>query len=510
MAEYRLQNLKDYPEKKVNFIYPIFFLWGSAAITILGFIWYENVFYDNKSRYYLLPWCFLTGAAIALPSVYLWLKGQFNLFNPLVYAAWSYFFPAFFIGSLILASGLSNSFYLNFVRDERNDLPLTLVYAILGYLGLSCGFLLPFGRMIGKKVGDYLPEWNWKPEQLLVPGFILLTIGFFNMVLGFIYGILGFQKVEETGVYDGLLFLTTHWGVEATLLLWLVIFRTKRLNANHYILAALLILSTIVKAAFQGNRGSLVYSFILIVFAFIYAERKITIRHKFYGAVLVTVTLLAGMIYGTTFRNVKETEEQTNMNVYTENIFETFGKLSDQDMPATVGRGFGFLAERIDSVSPMAVVVSNYEILKPYEEGYGLDNNIWKDSVTFFIPRIIWHDKPVASEPRRYADLYFNYAENSFVVTPMGDLLRNFGPVGVPLGMLFLGFLIRIVYVSLIEGREFSFWRVTLFYLLLSNILYEGFYGTIIPYVMKVGFIAVIGILLVWFFVKNRPGKNGA
>jgi hypothetical protein len=86
----------------------------------------------------------------------------------------------------------------------------------------------------------------------------------------------------------------------------------------------------------------------------------------------------------------------------------------------------------------------------------------------------------------------------------MGDLLRNYGPIGVPLGMILLGFVIRIFYSALIENQELSVWRVTLFYMLLTSINYESFYGTIIPYLIRVGFISIIGLLIVWFFVKDE------
>jgi hypothetical protein len=149
----------------------------------------------------------------------------------------------------------------------------------------------------------------------------------------------------------------------------------------------------------------------------------------------------------------------------------------------------------------LAVVVSNYETLANYEAGYGLDNNIWKDSLSFLVPRFLWQDKPVATDPYKYGDLYFNYGENAFTLTPMGDLLRNFGPWGVPIGMIFLGFVIRILYASLIENQEFSFWRATIFYMLLTGISYEGSFGLIIPYDIKIALVSLLGLFIVWFFV---------
>lgn len=449
---------------------------------------------------YLMPWVILLGAVIAAPNLYLIYKNRFHLFNPIVFAAWSYFIPAFFFGGLILASGLSQPFFLVFVEDERYNLPLTLVYVALGYGGLAIGFLLPFGKKIGDKINVKLPVWNWKPENVFLPGILLLIIGIGNSIVAFGLGILGYQKVDAIGAYDGLIFLLTLFWLEASFLLWICIFKVDKINLNHLLIVFLLLATSLTKSVFQGNRGSLFQVFILIACAFMFSGRKIESKHRIYGAVLLVLAIVVGMIYGTTFRSIKQGEDRVSMEEYSEFIGTTFDKLVEQDLVDNLGRGISALTERIEGVSSLAVVVSNYEKLEPYEESYGLKNNIITDSLYFFIPRPLWEDKPVGSEPRKYADLYFNYGENSFTVTPMGDLLRNFGPIGVPLGMILLGFILRIVYASLVENGDYSIWRTTLFYMILTGVSYEGFFGTIIPYLIKYGLISVIGILFIWVF----------
>lgn len=449
---------------------------------------------------YLMPWVFLLGVVIAAPNVYLIYKKRFNLFNPIVFAAWSYFVPAFFFGGLILASGLSQPFFLVYVEDERYNLPLTLMYVALGYGGLALGYLLPFGKKAGDNIGTRLPKWDWKPEKVFLPALLLLGIGFGNNLAAFAYGILGYQKVEEVGAYDGLLFLLTLFWLEAVFLLWISIFKLKKLEFNHFLIIALLIVISLTKSFFQGNRGSLFQVFILTACAFVFSGRRIEAKHRVFGAILLILAIVVGMIYGTAFRNVKQTEDRVNLEEYTEFIGTTFDKLVEQDLFDNLGDGISALTERIEGVSSLAVVVSNYEKLAPYEESYGLKNNIITDSLYFFIPRPLWQNKPVGSEPRKYADLYFNYSENSFTVTPMGDLLRNFGPFGIPLGMMLLGFILRVAYAALIENDDYSIWRVTMFYMILTSVSYEGFYGTIIPYLIKYALIALIGILFIWCF----------
>ena len=172
--------------------------------------------------------------------------------------------------------------------------------------------------------------------------------------------------------------------------------------------------------------------------------------------------------------------------------------------PEALEQGVSSLTERLDIVSSLAVVVANYEQLRPYEEGYGLDNNIYKDSVTFFIPRFIWQDKPVASEPHKYAELYFDYGENAFAVTPMGDLIRNYGLPGVFFGMMLLGVVIRFLYEIFYVLGQNSVYKKTLYFMIVLGISYEGFFGTIIPYMFKIGFISIIGILIVYFLTNKE------
>jgi hypothetical protein len=189
-------------------------------------------------------------------------------------------------------------------------------------------------------------------------------------------------------------------------------------------------------------------------------------------------------------------------------VFVAIDKLGSQDIGTTFSEGLGSLAERLDAVSSLAVVVSNYEALAPYEELWGINDNIYVDTVTFLIPRVIWTDKPVAIEASKYGDLYFNFSENSFAMTPMGDLLRNFGPFGIPIGMIILGFVIRVMYSTLVENREFSFWRSTVYFMLLTTISYEGVYGVMIPYMFKIGVSAIAGVLIIKM-ASNALSRTG-
>ncbi len=463
---------------------------------------------DTFPYFFLVPWIIALAAVLLTPSVILWYQGKFSFANPLVFATFAYFFPAFVLGGIVLSAGLSQPYFLVFIQDAPTNLPFTIQLIMLGFGGLAIGYFLPVGKKIGEIVSRYFVKSGYEDSSYITPGLVLLFLGIVNSIISIASGLYGFQKGSEIGTYDGLLFLTTLFWMQASFLLWFVIFKRRQLNTRTYIVIGILAVTSLSKALFAGNRGSLLQIFIFITLAYILAGREFRFRQMAWAGLFLVVAVIVGTIYGTTFRDVKGSENQVGAGEYTESIFSTIDRIGKNDNASLLGSGFATLAERIDTVSSLAVVVSNYEQLAPYEESYGLNDNITKDLTTFLIPRFIWNDKPVASEARKYSELYFNFGDNSFAITPMGDLLRNFGVIGVPIGMLILGIILRTIYRSLVEDQPRVAWRATLYFMLLTAVSYEGFYGVIIPFLFKVGVTAIVGILLVNFLAKRMGGAR--
>lgn len=459
--------------------------------------------FESYPFLFLLPWIIGLGVLMALPAIFLQYKGRFSFADPIIYGTLSYFFPAFVIGGIFFAGGWSQPTFLALIQDYEYTLPLTIVLIGLGFAGLAAGYLLPIASKLGAYAARTLPKANYSDDVLIIPGVILLILGVMNTVIAFGLGMFGFQRADEITSYEGLIYLTTLLWMQASFMLWFIIFRRKKWKIIYAPVIVLLVGTSISKILFAGNRGAIIQIFSVIALAYILSGRKFKLKQSIVAGVILVIGMIGGMIYGTTFRAVKGSEAKQSADQYAENILQTFDQVGRNDMYQTLEFGFASLAERVDIVSTVAVVVSNYEQLKPYEEAYGLDNNIWVDSTTFFIPRIIWKEKPAASDPRKYSDLYFNYGETSFAITPVGDLLRNFGIIGVPIGMFVLGLFLRFFYSALVEGQPASIWRLTMYFMLLTSVSYEGFYGTIIPHFFKVGFTAAVGILLVNFMAKR-------
>ena len=490
-----------------KFLPPALILIG-GVISVTLFIAALNGGWESSFPYFFtLPWIALLFVLLLLPTLMYYRRGELSLANPLMLATWSYFFPAFVIGGTLLATGMSSPYFLTFIQDPRSNLPYTVMIVIAGYLGLASGFLIPAGRRVGSWIQTRLPKVDFEPKDLIIPGIVLAILGFANSIIAFLSGVFGFQRSDAIEAYDGILSILTILWMQGAFVLFYIIFRMRKLTLLNSIALGIVVVTSIGRALMAGNRASFLQVFMVIMLAFLLAGRRLTAKQSVIGGFVLVICLMIGMIYGSTFRYLKGGESVVSASQYADSIANTFDYLSREGANNLLKAGFENLAERLDALSSLAVIVSNYEQLAPYEESYGLKDNIWNDLTTFFIPRIIWRDKPVAVDARRFSDLYFHHGENSFASTPMGDLLRNFGPLGVFVGMFILGVILRTLYRSLIEDQPRSLLRSAVYFLMLITVSYESFYGSILTYMVKVGFIAIAGVLLI-YFVARATGKR--
>lgn len=490
--------------RRMGLLVPILGLLLVVLVAAFAIAYFSDGLSNPFTELYLIPWIGLAAVVILAPSVYLAFKKKFDLFHPLVFAAWSYFLPAFVVGGLLLASGLSQPYYLAFIPEWEFYLPLTLVYVALGFAGLTFGFVMPVGRRLGEFFSRKLPLWDWKPNDILAPGVLLLGLGVFFNLTAFAAGLIGYQRSRLLDTFDATLSFFTYFVAVASFMLWYAIFRTPKLTLQFKLVAILLVVLIPYSTLLAGSRGGLIHNLLPIAVAFWLSGRRIKLHHGLIFGGVLTVAVLAGMVFGTTFRSVKGAEEKVDLDTYLNQSSQAFTIISNRGVTQNFTFAVQNLAERMETLSSLGVVVGNYETLENYASDYGLAGNIWTYTWTAFIPRVIWNDKPIIADARAYSELYFDFGENSFAITPIGDLLRNFGPLGVPIGMAILGFALRIMYTALVESGINSVWRSATYYLLLVNVSYEGFYGILLPSMLRLMLILLLCGFVINLMVRRR------
>ncbi len=188
---------------------------------------------------------------------------------------------------------------------------------------------------------------------------------------------------------------------------------------------------------------------------------------------------------------------------------ETANTLIRHPLSAPLARIFAGAGQRLNIVSDASVSIARYPALQSLEPQYGIAS-IWTMTWSGFVPRVLWPGKPMVSDARAYSSLYFGHNLNSYATTPTVDLIRNFGPRGMPLGMALFGVVLGALGVALMAptspGRSE---RAALLSLILVNISLEGSFGLLLPIMFRDAFIVVLGLALVRLLSAPVPTPSG-
>jgi len=457
--------------------------------------------------FYIVPWMLLVLFVLMIPLVYLFATGRFSLFHPLVYPLWSYLFPAFVLGSLYLAISSYEPSFIGLIPDRHYYIPLALVYVAVGFAGLTVGYSLRIGQCLGERLSRRLPAWNWEPDQVIVPCLFLIAAGRLFELKALSVGAIGYQYSSDPPLFGNTYYSLVILSSMANIILWIVIFKAPRFQLRHYLVLAILVGLIPYSMMIVGGKGELLRNVIAILFAYWGAGRRFNVRKGIVAGVLLAFAVFTGMIYGTAFRQLKGDESKIAVGDYFTLGASTLSEIANMDIFDNAGFIIEKTFTRFETLTSLSVVVANYKVLRPLEVEYGIENNIWTDTWTSFIPRFFWPEKPLISNARAYSALYFDFGDNSYAITPFGDLLRNFGPIGVPLGMAFLGIFLRVMYASLIKCGEGNPWKLACYFILLSNVSYEGFYGSIFPGWLRIGAVLFFGGILISMIVSSLSVK---
>ena len=166
--------------------------------------------------------------------------------------------------------------------------------------------------------------------------------------------------------------------------------------------------------------------------------------------------------------------------------------------------GFGAIlasaGQRLNLLSDVSVTIARYRALRPLEASHGIVD-IWTQTWTGFVPRAIWPTKPRVGDPRAYGALYFSNDGNSFAISPPADLIRNGGPLVMPVGMALLGLVLGILHAALTtDGPAAAGGRAALCAMIVLSLNLEGPYGLLLPTMLRVGFVSLVGLglLCLW------------
>lgn len=412
-----------------------------------------------------------------------------DLFQPLDYAAWTFFLPEFVVPGFLFALTSIETENSVLLGNFNSELTVAMAYALLGFSGLALGysrhwFRLPFNT----------PQLQLPLSKLRVLAFVLLLIGTAAELAAFAEGAYGYQVSLDIPMFGSTYSALAQFVLFGHAITWFGIFSGEQ---NWRLLGILSASCWLMEVAISGSRGAILWIVLLLLATYRYAKPKVPLRRialRFSPAILIA--LVFGLAFGTTFREVK-TEDLGRETIITRSdipvlLRATFTELSPMSLADTAQMVSTLFLSRIDAVSSLAVIIRDHESNIPAELGAGITNNILRDAEAGFIPRVLWPSKPASGNTEEIGNIYFDTSFNSPAVTYMGDLYRNFGTIGVFPGMFILGALLRAAYRCFIEGHTVTAMRVAAFLFFVHAVNYESSFSPLFPTILR-------QCLLLWF-----------
>jgi hypothetical protein len=132
----------------------------------------------------------------------------------------------------------------------------------------------------------------------------------------------------------------------------------------------------------------------------------------------------------------------------------------------------------------------------------GRRGNTLDDAHLYFIPRIIWKDKPImTSKGNALSDLYWGQPYSSLAPTYSAELYWNFGWHGIILGSIIIGIVIGVfskLAISFLDGKYYLYLLIAI-PVIIYSLWVESWLGS--TYIG--GLVNILQLLIIFYIIKK-------
>ncbi|PKP61705.1 hypothetical protein CVT91_02240 [Candidatus Atribacteria bacterium HGW-Atribacteria-1] len=447
-------------------------------------------------------------------------------------------FRTLFFSSIMHAFffGLGSIFYFYrphlLTRPELKDYLIWVVLiAIIGYLFLVLGYNSKLYRIVHfPKLGA---QWNGK-KVLLASMAIYIGFWVYRILLHYRLGLFFYGgTIEELTVTQGGLerFMFSFFGLFfgqgsrgiVFILLFILFFQyflaKKSNNVSLARLSKIIFLIVLIIEIFisiiRGWRGFLIGSFITVMFVINYASGKKFSLKK------ATIILLLILLFGVTIYSWSSVYRGRLMQLRIEKNDISIAELVDLIRISTERFGelvfdqkirnfyIDNIVVRFDRVNNLAVIVAD----TPEQHDYIYGKTLIFPAL-FYIPRLIWTEKPIVSElipenwfARRYGIVPSN-AYNTFMSLPLvAEFYMNLGLVMVIIGMFAVGVIYRMIY-EFAKTNKFSPSSMLIYFIMWYEWIYLGSFLGLGSLVLDSMIRIITFVPFLWFVQRRQLGKG--
>jgi hypothetical protein len=424
---------------------------GMVVCLLLGLAIMTVPFVEHGALYMLVLGLFLCWLG---PLLFSWFRGQLDWFEPIHVFGFVYF--VFF--------GLGSVWTVNDPTFVAYDLhivpyvPKAALFCMLGHLALIVGYYGPWSGRASRR-----------PAPRRLRGLLYLAATGGLGLVGFFA--LGIQKqalvagTSVAGVINSLTQLAPIF-LFAWALAWMIFFSDTASRQQKLAVFCVLVPGAVFAALSTFSDKSLVTTLIGVpIIARWYMKRKVP-----WLFLLTLLLVLMFVIFP--FYNTYRLSDPTMGNA--ERMTVTYQTVQTWDSDRYLFYSVRSFTRRLALVNSVAVVLRDVDRWVPYAKG----DTIFVPALVYFIPRVIWPDKPIASFGRDFGRIFRvtnTLTQDTYIaVTVPGELYWNFGLPGILFGMALLGFVMRFLYRRYGEGMGRDPVRQAIYVLLLIQFAHLG------------------------------------
>jgi hypothetical protein len=167
------------------------------------------------------------------------------------------------------------------------------------------------------------------------------------------------------------------------------------------------------------------------------------VKHKMSWGVLLTLALLLVFVVFPLYNTYRWYEQK---GAHAERMTMAYDTVSTWDSSTYLDNSVSSFFRRMALINSVAVVVRDVGRWEPYAMG----DTILMPTINYFIPRLLWRDKPTSHEELKFGWKFrvTNFFTRNSYVAPSwpGELYWNFGLPGILVGMGLFGATSRWLY----------------------------------------------------------------
>lgn len=327
------------------------------------------------------------------------------------------------------------SIHLTAGSFTAQDLITAQLAVLLAVASLMLGYAAPLGRGLA----SLLPSGrrDWSRGATLAVACIGIPLGW-ALYLPALFGLLS----GEFGSAFFAIFISFTLQGLALLALAYLRFRSRL----AFLLLVVLIPITMAVNFFTGSKGRFFGPLLMVFLAYLFAERRIRVSWVAAGVAAIALFYPISHFY---------------RDVVTEGLTRPVGEVLSEpgdvvrdvaDFTASYGLkewfvdGVGSTAARFDGLSILSIIIKKTPAEVPFQGGWTLGY-----AFIALVPRIVWPGKPHIETGLWVTDNYTRGVglDTATGSTWIGEFYFNFGRIGIALGMLVIGVVVRFLHEAL-------------------------------------------------------------